>query len=341
VTTDTQLIEELNRKRARLQELEEDLAKRQQEIERLEEELPEAPTGRVFGYVRVSTPRQLEKGASVKEQIETCIRGALESGGSLGGPDEFRLSSGELIESRERIYIDDVSAYKVNFTHRPAGDELNMVLQRGDTLIVHVLDRAFRNIKDAVQMTDSWKRRGIRVRILDLNIDMTSDAGSFMLFVMAYFAEWESKRRGERVRDANEARRRDGTGVLPAKLGFKVVRGGPGEPSRYEADWKSRGYLRLFHRWWKAGFSYTDCWREALRNNILNDVNPKKKSKDWCRTDISLAIPAESELQQIEEDHGETYLDLAECERRLCRHLGVRSIAELDPPRTRKMSMAH
>jgi DNA invertase Pin-like site-specific DNA recombinase len=161
------------------------------------------------GYVRVSTDGQLESGLSIDEQRRQIREFCRAQGLDLGPNDE-------------RLQEESASAYHLDFTDRPLGKALDDRLAKGDHLIVAKLDRAFRNLADAVKCVTAWQERGVIVHLLDLPISGQPIFDKLILSMLAWCAEFESFRKSERMVDCNRAARRMGRPIAQcAPLGFR------------------------------------------------------------------------------------------------------------------------
>lgn len=168
---------------------------------------PNRPTGRrapaaepvtpprTFGYVRVSSDMQVERGQSLEAQQER-----------LGG---WAKMSGRQFD---RIVIEaGTSAYKVEFAKRPEGGKLLEELRRGDMLVGVTLDRMFRDARDCQNTVHVLRERGVSFRLLDLGggqDELTANGlSAFFLQVMAAVAQLESVKISERIK-ATKARQK-------------------------------------------------------------------------------------------------------------------------------------
>ena len=98
---------------------------------------------------------------------------------------------------------------------RPIFEAVLARLQRGDTLVVWDLDRAFRNTKDALIHADHLKERGVSFQIVSLGVDTSTADGRLAFTVVAAVAEHERNRLSERTKQGLEATRRKGTRLGP------------------------------------------------------------------------------------------------------------------------------
>ena len=158
------------------------------------------PTGKIYGYHRVSTKKQhLDRGV---QEIETfCLE------------HQYPL---------ERIYVDKVSGKTFD---RPRWTVLvEDVLRAGDTLIFSETDRIGRNKEEIVKQLRLLKEKGVRVMILEIPttlIDvssMTDDMAKWLLTIIsdmmisiyAAQAEHEVIQKRKRQREGFERLRQSG-----------------------------------------------------------------------------------------------------------------------------------
>lgn len=85
-------------------------------------------------------------------------------------------------------------------------------LDRGeaDVLVASKVDRVARSTSDFSALLDRADRKGWKVCVLDVDVDTTTAAGRLVVDVVAAAAQFESKRIGERVRDAHAVRKSQG-----------------------------------------------------------------------------------------------------------------------------------
>ncbi len=147
------------------------------------DELKNRPT--VYGYARVSTTAQAEKGNSLEAQ------------------------ESDLQNAGAEVVVSD--AYTGTRTDRPELEQLLSDLRSGDTIIVTKLDRIARNLQQGVDLIDGLNERGITVKVLNLGVIDNSPTGRLIRNVMLSFAEFERDMIMERTREGKEiARTKDG-----------------------------------------------------------------------------------------------------------------------------------
>lgn len=165
---------------------------------------------RTWGYARVSTDEQFGTRLSIDEQRRQIVEHCRKNGLDLGPNDE-------------RLREEAESAYKHRFQERPLGKALDAELREGDYVVIAKIDRAFRNMHDAVRCVEDWQKRGVTVRILDMPGSGNPLFDKLILGVLAWAAEFESWRRGERMADAWRSARKKGRhmGLSHAPWGFR------------------------------------------------------------------------------------------------------------------------
>ena len=164
----------------------------------------------IYGYIRVSSSTQADSGLSLQDQRRVITQRA-----------------GMLTEGGVEIFEDAaVSASRIALRCRPAGSKLDAILMRGDAVIFAKLDRGFRNMADCVVTMTEWETRGVVVHLLDLGVDTSTPSGQLMVGIMASFAQFESKRIGERTKCAKASMRANGQSTNGVRrLGYAIVDG--------------------------------------------------------------------------------------------------------------------
>lgn len=145
-----------------------------------------------YGYARVSTQAQ-----SLDAQV-----------------DELKK------EGCEVVYQEKFTGKQQKDFVRPVFNELLGKLEKGDTLVVTKLDRFARSAKDALNVIDDLKERGIRVHILNMGIVENTPTGNLLFTVMSGFAQFE--------RDMIVERTQSGKAIAKQREDFKE-----GRPKKY------------------------------------------------------------------------------------------------------------
>ena len=149
---------------------------------------------RVFGYTRVSTQAQAQRGESIKTQ-ESRIRAYTEMNGL----------------SVNRYFHERGVSGTVPLQRRPVGAKLLAELRAGDVVIATKLDRMFRSAADALNSLEQMKQRGISLHLIDLGGDCTGNGVAKLVFhILAAVAEAERERITERIVEVKARQREEG-----------------------------------------------------------------------------------------------------------------------------------
>lgn len=161
---------------------------------------PQTPkaANRAALYVRVSTDQQAAEGLSLEAQSERlrayCALRGLEAVELIHDPGE---SAGKPLDAR------------------PGGKRLLALLRSRtvDSVVVAKLDRAFRNVPDALSTVESWDKAGISLHLVDMGgqaIDTSTAIGRMFLVILAGLAEFERNQTAERTTAALAHKARSG-----------------------------------------------------------------------------------------------------------------------------------
>jgi DNA invertase Pin-like site-specific DNA recombinase len=155
-------------------------------------------TGRVVGYVRVSTTRQE---LSPERQRELLADEAARHGWTL-----------EVVEDNGRS--------GTSMDKRPALAYALDLLARGqaDALLVTKLDRLARSVVDFGRIMEQAKAEGWAVVVLDMGIDTTTANGELIAGIMVQLGQWEARMIAERTREALATKRSRGERVGRPRL---------------------------------------------------------------------------------------------------------------------------
>ena len=85
-------------------------------------------------------------------------------------------------------------------------------VREGDILVVTKLDRLARSVRDFWNITDTLQRKGVVLRIMNMNLDTTTATGKLMLSLLGSVAEFEREIMLERQRE----------GIAKARLAGKT-----------------------------------------------------------------------------------------------------------------------
>src|SRR5215831_17324358 len=154
-----------------------------------------------YGYVRVSTAKQGEKGVSLQEQRE-----AIECYSQRNG-----LKISEWFEERE-------TAAKRG---RPIFNKMLKLLNRGKSngVIIHKIDRSARNLKDWADLGELIDQ-GIAVHFANESLDLNSRGGRLSADIQAVVASDYIRNLREEARKGFYGRIKQKLYPLPAPLGY-------------------------------------------------------------------------------------------------------------------------
>jgi DNA invertase Pin-like site-specific DNA recombinase len=148
---------------------------------------PSAP--RTWGYFRVSTRQQADVGHSLEDQKVRIA--AYATANDLPRPTE--------------IFVDAATSGTVGLQRREAGKRMLDIAQRGDHIIVTKGDRLFRSAKNALEISELLRHRGIALHCQELGGEILNSPTSRLMFgMMMLFATIERDRIAERTSSVKE-----------------------------------------------------------------------------------------------------------------------------------------
>ncbi|MBX7143431.1 MAG: recombinase family protein [Oligoflexia bacterium] len=160
----------------------------------------------VFAYLRVSTMRQYDEGNSIEVQEQQIA--------------DYAVRHSLVIN---RYFRDRGVSGSVPLMNRDKGQELLSSLQSGDVVIASKLDRMFRSARDALNVLEEFKNKGVALHFIDLGGDVTNGIGKLVFTILSAVAEQERGRIRERIAEAKQVMRQEGKyqgGKVP--FGYKV-----------------------------------------------------------------------------------------------------------------------
>ena len=209
------------------------------------------------------------------------------------------------------VFIDEDVSGSVPFNQRPNGKLLWDRLVPGDTVYITKVDRAFRSMSDAAFTLEKWKSLGIKVRIVDLGVDLNTPAGEMFFHLLAAFATFERQTISSRTKEAIAYRTRQrGIHKNARPFGWHTLRTQDGDVvleedhrERSIADdaaalrasglgWKRVVYSLFDQRKFKPqSESYYDA-RDLKRLLAARDAGYPKKPQGFWRVDEREEKPA-------------------------------------------------
>jgi len=167
-----------------------------------------AVTAVTFGYVRVSTTRQE---LSIEAQGEAISRAA-----------EYHVG-----HAPDEIFTDPDTSGSLPFAERDGGRRLIQACRDASapgglpavsvTVIVTKVDRLGRDTVDVSQTASLFDSLGVRLVLLDINVDTRTAMGRAFMQIAAFFAELERARIRERIQTTLDLKRSQNlvTGTVP------------------------------------------------------------------------------------------------------------------------------
>ena len=185
-------------------------------------------------YIRTSTFEQGEKSSPLK-QFLACLAWAKANGKVIPGA-EAAIAAGSKVERGDYIFVDQQSGTNDD---RPDLQRFMKLAKTGRTggVVCFVVDRAARNVADAIKIKKDLQRMRVGFQFAMQNFDNTP-AGTAMYQMFSVWAEYEAKLIAERTHDGRR-KRILGIGGKPDKkprvhgpvalYGYKLVDGIPVE----------------------------------------------------------------------------------------------------------------
>lgn len=235
--------------------------------------------GVCYGYARASTEDQ-----EVTIQVQQdAIR------------DMYKARYASLGYRWGKMFSDEGSSGSVPIVNRVQGHQLMMALEPGDMVLMHKLDRGWRNVLDFSKSLDDWTRRGIRLAFVTQEIDTGGTQGKMHAQMLAMYAEYERNTMSDRMKLFNAKRKKMGlpySGFAPH--GFKIV--GPKGARRFQPFPELRAFAQMLVAWREQG-----CTLHAIRDQLARQdiVHPGTGRLPSVGT-IWLMIGREISLQKRE-----------------------------------------
>jgi site-specific DNA recombinase len=202
-----------------------------------------------YGYIRVSTARQGERGVSLQEQREAIERFATRNG----------LTISRWFEERE-------TAAK---SGRPVWTEMLRLLRRRAAagIVIHKIDRSARNLRDWADLQELMDRGLIQLYFANEALDLTTRGGRLSADIQAVVAaDYIRNLREEALKGIN-GRLKQGILPLPAPLGYLDC--GAGKPKAIDPV-KGPLVRRLFELYASGRYNLHTLREEALKSRLRN-----------------------------------------------------------------------
>lgn len=230
---------------------------------------------KVIGYGRMSTDKQ-QLSPKVQTDKITAWFQAQQASGLL--PPDAKFGG---------VVIDEAVSSRIDMLKRPKGHQLLVDLDRGDSIVVASLTRAFRSASDAERTMGILEEAGIGMVFLDMQLDTSTPYGKVVLSILAACAKLERDMVSERTADALEAKRKRGLPTRRASPGWKIIypsnvpRGERKKYSKYAPDIRERTVATACRQMLRDGFTRHETYR-AIRKSMKSGGVPKRYSERNC-----------------------------------------------------------
>lgn len=211
---------------------------------------------RAVGYCRVSTTMQAQDGVSLDTQKDVITR-------------YCNFKNYEVI----KFYVDEGISGKT--VERPALQELLKEAKRGDILVVASLSRLSRNTKDALNLFEEFKQRGIIFVCRDPDIDFTTAVGELMFTILMAVHKLERETISKNVSINMQRLSKEGKLRSRPPFGYLFA----GKDKDYEPCPKQMPVREKIIELYKGGMKVahiTKKLNEEGDNRVLNPSDPGK-----------------------------------------------------------------
>lgn len=240
---------------------------------------------RVYGYVRASTTDQVATLDVQKALLEKEIKHRFE---------EYEVGG---------ILVDAGVSGGLPLAQRPMGKTLIDMLQKGDAVLFTKLDRGFRNCRDMLETVERWQKQGVRLVMLDLQIDTGTPMGKLMMTIAAAFAEWERAIISQRTKEALQALIARGRPAGQVPYGYKTQKVFGEKLLVRDNAQREAGALivKLIDAGWSFRQVYSHLWQKGLRRPNgseyslgsiykMNEAERRVQATEKARSGVSTGV---------------------------------------------------
>jgi DNA invertase Pin-like site-specific DNA recombinase len=150
----------------------------------------------MIGYARVSTSDQ-----NNQRQIDELIK--------------YGVSPKDIFQDKQSGKTLDRAAWQSCFRD----------LQKGDLLVIYSLDRLGRNLADLIEVEKQLYQKGVRLKVIQQDIDTSNASGRMIFHILGALAQWEREWNWERTKHGLErARERGVIGGQPATISDQQIK---------------------------------------------------------------------------------------------------------------------
>lgn len=98
-------------------------------------------------------------------------------------------------------------------------------MQQGDLLVIYSLDRLGRNLGDLIEVEKQLYEKGVRLKVIQQDIDTTNASGRMIFHILGALAQWEREWNWERTKHGLAAARERGViGGQASKFSDELIR---------------------------------------------------------------------------------------------------------------------
>lgn len=120
----------------------------------------------------------------------------------------------------EEIFIDKITGKTM---HRKALEELKRFARSGDTIYVESWSRLSRSLRDLLDITEFFEKKGVFVVSLKENFDTSTPQGKMIMSIFGALSEFERELINERAREGMEAARLRGEPIGRPQTDEKII----------------------------------------------------------------------------------------------------------------------
>ncbi len=127
--------------------------------------------------------------------------------------DEQKAGLEAQVETLRKLGVDDDHLFVEEASSvgkRPVLDEVLKFCRRGDTLVVTSLSRLARSVPHLWEIVQHLQKKGVSLRILDLDIDTSTPNGRLMMTLVGGIVQWEREIMLERQKIGIAKARKEG-----------------------------------------------------------------------------------------------------------------------------------
>ncbi len=164
---------------------------------------------KAIGYVRVSTEKQADSGASLQAQTA-------------------KVRAMAIVQNVELVEVIQDAGESAKSLDRPGMERLLKMVEAKaiQVVIIAKLDRITRSVADLADLLKRFERRGVSLVSVADSLDTRTAAGRLVLNIMVSVSQWEREAIGERTRDTMAHMKATGARVGNIAFGFQLAADG-------------------------------------------------------------------------------------------------------------------